>query len=72
MIAAATVIASRRAVAAKAQHRHHLRDDIGVSDVSAYSHEPDGLQDTHNDRVANEGVVFNEFYGERSCTELSL
>jgi len=43
-------------------------DDIGISDVSAYS---DGLMgfDTPNiDRIANEGLRFQHYYGEQSCT----
>ncbi len=43
-------------------------DDIGVTNISAYS---DGLMgyDTPNiDRIANEGLRFLQYYGEQSCT----
>ena len=43
-------------------------DDIGTTNVSAYS---DGLMgyDTPNiDRIANEGLRFLHYYGEQSCT----
>ncbi len=43
-------------------------DDIGMSDVSAYSHGLMGFQTPNIDRVAKEGVMFTDFYAEQSCT----
>ena len=43
-------------------------DDIGQSDVSAYSHGLMGFKTTNIDRVAREGVMFTDFYAEQSCT----
>jgi arylsulfatase A-like enzyme len=43
-------------------------DDIGQSDVSAYSRGLMGFQTPNIDRVANEGVMFTDFYAEQSCT----
>ena len=43
-------------------------DDIGQSDVSAYSHGLMGFKTPNIDRLAHEGVMFTDFYGEQSCT----
>jgi arylsulfatase A-like enzyme len=43
-------------------------DDIGITDISAYSHGLLGFQTPNIDRVANEGVLFTDYYGEQSCT----
>src|SRR5262249_14840057 len=50
-------------------------DDIGQSNVSAYSHGLMGYSHglmgykTPNiDRIAKEGVMFTDYYGEQSCT----
>ncbi|MEN8126537.1 MAG: arylsulfatase [Planctomycetota bacterium] len=43
-------------------------DDIGRSNVSAYTHGMMGYKTPNIDRVANEGMVFTDYYGEQSCT----
>jgi arylsulfatase A-like enzyme len=43
-------------------------DDIGQSNVSAYSHGLMGYQTPNIDRVAKEGMMFTDFYAEQSCT----
>jgi len=43
-------------------------DDIGQSDVSAYSHGLMGFKTPNIDRVAKEGVLFTDYYAEQSCT----
>ena len=43
-------------------------DDIGIEDISAYSHGLMGFQTPNIDRVATEGVLFTDYYGEQSCT----
>ena len=43
-------------------------DDIGQSDISAYSHGLMGFKTPNIDRLAKEGVMFTDFYGEQSCT----
>jgi len=43
-------------------------DDIGQSNVSAYSRGMMGYQTPNIDRVANEGVMFTDYYAEQSCT----
>jgi arylsulfatase len=43
-------------------------DDIGQSNVSAYSRGMMGYQTPNIDRIANEGTMFTDFYAEQSCT----
>jgi arylsulfatase A-like enzyme len=43
-------------------------DDIGQSDVSAYSMGLMGFRTPNIDRVAREGMIFTDFYAEQSCT----
>ena len=43
-------------------------DDIGITDVSAYSMGLMGFHTPNIDRVAKEGVIFTDYYGEQSCT----
>ncbi len=43
-------------------------DDIGQTNVSAYSKGMMGYKTPNIDRVANEGVLFTDYYAEQSCT----
>jgi arylsulfatase len=43
-------------------------DDIGQSNISAYSRGMMGYQTPNIDRMANEGMMFTDFYAEQSCT----
>jgi len=43
-------------------------DDIGQSNISAYTRGMMGYQTPNIDRVANEGLLFTDYYGEQSCT----
>ncbi|MGQ0635208.1 MAG: arylsulfatase [Planctomycetaceae bacterium] len=43
-------------------------DDVGQSNVSAYSHGLMGYRTPHIDRVAKEGMLFTDYYAEQSCT----
>jgi arylsulfatase len=43
-------------------------DDIGQSNISAYTHGLVGYQTPHIDRIANEGMLFTDYYAENSCT----
>ena len=43
-------------------------DDIGQSDVSAYSMGLMGFHTPNIDRVAKEGMIFTDYYAEQSCT----
>lgn len=60
------------ATAASAQKQPNIvviwGDDIGQSNVSAYSHGLMGYKTPNIDRLAKEGVMFTDYYGEQSCT----
>jgi arylsulfatase A-like enzyme len=43
-------------------------DDIGQSDISAYSRGMMGFKTPNIDRIASEGVMFTDYYAEQSCT----
>jgi arylsulfatase A-like enzyme len=43
-------------------------DDIGQSNISAYTHGLVGYRTPNIDRIADEGVTFTDYYGEQSCT----
>ncbi len=43
-------------------------DDIGQSNISAYSHGMMGYKTPNIDRIAKEGVMFTDYYAEQSCT----
>jgi arylsulfatase A-like enzyme len=43
-------------------------DDIGQSNLSIYSKGLMGYQTPNIDRIANEGMIFTDYYGEQSCT----
>ena len=43
-------------------------DDIGISNLSCYSHGLMGYQTKNIDRLAKEGMMFTDSYGEQSCT----
>jgi len=43
-------------------------DDIGQSNISAYSKGMMGYQTPNIDRIAQEGVIFTDYYAEQSCT----
>ncbi len=43
-------------------------DDIGISNLSCYSNGLMGYQTPNIDRIAKEGAMFTDYYGEQSCT----
>jgi len=43
-------------------------DDIGIWNISRYSMGMMGYQTPNIDRIANEGMIFSDYYGEQSCT----
>jgi len=43
-------------------------DDVGQSNISAYTMGMVGYRTPHIDRIANEGMIFTDYYGEQSCT----
>jgi arylsulfatase len=43
-------------------------DDIGIANLSCYSHGLMGYRTPNIDRLAREGMMFTDSYGEQSCT----
>ncbi len=43
-------------------------DDIGITNLSCYSRGLMGYHTPNIDRIANEGMLFTDSYGEQSCT----
>jgi arylsulfatase A-like enzyme len=43
-------------------------DDIGQSNISAYTRGVMGYETPNIDRIADEGMMFTDYYGEQSCT----
>ena len=43
-------------------------DDIGQSNISVYTRGLMGYQTPNIDRIAKEGILFTDYYGEQSCT----
>ncbi len=43
-------------------------DDIGWFNISAYNHGLMGYQTPNIDRIAKEGAMFTDWYGQQSCT----
>src|SRR6476660_2109009 len=43
-------------------------DDIGISNLSCYTHGLMGYKTPNIDRLAKEGLMFTDCYGEQSCT----
>jgi arylsulfatase A-like enzyme len=76
LLATASVIASAFGVAAPAHAQTPAKpniviiwgDDIGISNVSAYSEGLMGYQTPNIDRIAREGMKFTDLYAEQSCT----
>ena len=60
------------ATAASAQEKPNVLviwgDDIGQSNISAYTMGLMGYRTPNIDRVASEGMIFTDYYGEQSCT----
>jgi len=43
-------------------------DDVGQSNISAYTMGMMGYRTPNIDRIAKEGMIFTDYYGEQSCT----
>jgi arylsulfatase A-like enzyme len=43
-------------------------DDVGQSNISAFTRGLMGYQTPNIDRIAREGMMFTDYYGEQSCT----
>jgi len=71
-LSAVTVVVTTVATALTAQEKPNILviwgDDIGQSNISAYTMGMMGYQTPNIDRVAEEGMIFTDYYGEQSCT----
>ncbi len=45
-----------------------MGDDVGAPNISIYGHGMMGYQTPNIDRIAKEGAMFTDYYGEQSCT----
>jgi len=45
-----------------------MGDDIGYWNISAYNRGQMGYRTPNIDRIANEGALFTDYYGQQSCT----
>ena len=45
-----------------------MGDDLGIPNISVYSHGMMGYQTPNIDRIAKEGVLLTDYYAEQSCT----
>ena len=43
-------------------------DDIGLSNLSVHTRGMMGYRTPNIDRIANEGMLFTDYYGDQSCT----
>tara|TARA_R110002049_G_scaffold4601_1_gene31636 strand:- start:15994 stop:17619 length:1626 start_codon:yes stop_codon:yes gene_type:complete len=70
--AAITFIFSCTATPSLAQDKPNILviwgDDIGQSNISAYTRGMMGYRTPNIDRIAKEGIIFTDYYGEQSCT----
>ncbi|MDH3625908.1 MAG: arylsulfatase [Myxococcales bacterium] len=68
LIAAIAVPAAAQDKASKPNILVIWGDDIGRSNISAYTMGMMGYRTPNIDRVASEGMIFTDYYGEQSCT----
>jgi arylsulfatase A-like enzyme len=71
LVAAAALIAAVGPLQAQVKKPNILvimGDDIGVTNISVYSHGMMGYQTPNIDRIAREGALFTDYYAQQSCT----
>src|SRR5206468_11338470 len=71
IVVALAVIHSPSAVVAQQQPPNILvimGDDIGYWNISAYNRGQMGYRTPNIDRIANEGAILTDYYGQQSCT----
>jgi len=70
LIASALLVST--ALAAQAANKPNILviwgDDVGQSNISAYTMGLMGYRTPNIDRIAKEGMIFTDYYGEQSCT----
>jgi len=72
LLIAIGLIASLSSVASAEQSKPNILvlwgDDVGQSNISAYTHGLVGYKTPNIDRIAKEGMNFTDYYAEQSCT----
>lgn len=68
LIGASFIASSAASAADKPNILFFWGDDIGRTNISAYSHGIMGYQTPNIDRIAKEGMMFTDYYGDQSCT----
>ncbi len=72
VLAAGAIMPARPAQAQQAAKKPNILvifgDDIGQSNISAYTRGLMGYQTPNIDRLAKEGMLFTDYYAEQSCT----
>jgi arylsulfatase len=68
VIVAAVAFASSSAAQDKPNILVIWGDDVGQSNISAYTRGLVGYKTPNIDRIAKEGILFTDYYGEQSCT----
>src|SRR5262249_31502055 len=67
-----TALAQEKMTAAPAERKPNIlvimADDIGYWNISAYNLGVMGYRTPNIDRIANEGALFTDYYGQQSCT----
>jgi arylsulfatase len=68
MVAALLALAAPAWAADKPNILVIMGDDIGITNISAYSHGLMGYKTPNIDQLADEGGMFTDYYAEQSCT----
>jgi arylsulfatase len=72
LLTAAAVLSGMQTTAEAADKKPNILviwgDDIGTTNISAFSDGLMGYETPHIDRIAKEGLRFLHYYGEQSCT----
>lgn len=72
LAAASTLVVGSASHAQEAAQKPNILvifgDDIGQSNISAYTRGLVGYQTPNIDRIAKDGMMFTDYYGENSCT----
>tara|TARA_R110002110_G_scaffold415765_3_gene655273 strand:- start:36897 stop:38423 length:1527 start_codon:yes stop_codon:yes gene_type:complete len=71
-LAAGLLLAATSAASVMAAEKPNILviwgDDIGITNISAYSDGIMGYRTPNIDRIASEGMRFTDYYGDQSCT----
>ena len=72
LLASLTIAGAAVAPASAQQQKPNIlvimADDIGYWNISAYNRGMMGYRTPNIDRIANEGAIFTDYYGQQSCT----